>query len=595
MWCPSLLHASLLLCLARQTLQGGVKAHSMSWRRIMPARVGVGIGTKGVNGAHGAMGSRYVNKPLKAGVGHYAVPSPLGVMGYQPLGQGFVPGRFPAYGNPGLYGGNLGTGLPLGHAPANGHGLGHGGNRVYGVNPVTGFAPYAGMGYPAVRPGVSAAELGRLEEAARSQAAQDPKRAKNRALGGPEESGRSTMGTRSGNGFGSEVMSTGSGLKILDPKPKMSSLGPTTRDSSLGQAIGGAPEPSVLTHGERQPQSVGKDKLQKLASAASPAQTARNHGSARPQRRKNKNCGSLYSPNNHRELSSSGMTPRLAPNLARQAPTPDQHRLLSSQDARLQTPTSRIVLSSEQKNPDVPNQQISGTLGKQVSNPQVQESQRNIPLSPETGFSLAQARVQEGNGGAGNYLGGNVAPGSYGPALGQGGYLGAAGKLGAALGQGGYTKGVSTGYANGAGPYGGALAGNGLGYGNGYANPYGAALGTGSYAGQPQVPYGGLSAGLDPAAGKYGGAPPVAASQDPYGGTPLAPARLEGDGGSLYPSQPIGLSGDGSKSASKHGSAYGAPQAGYLAQPLGPSQDALGAKASKYGAGTGPLGVGYRG
>ncbi|XP_051904661.1 acanthoscurrin-1 isoform X4 [Hippocampus zosterae] len=246
MWCPSLLHASLLLCLARETLQGGVKPQSMSWRRIMPARAGVGIGTKGVNGAHGSVGRRYVNKPLKAGVGHYAVPSPLGVMGYQPLGQGFVPGRFPAYGNPGLYGGNLGTGLPLGHAPANGHGLGHGAKRVYGVNPVT------------------------------------------------------------------------------------------------------------------------------------------------------------------------------------------------------------------------------------------------------------------GNGGAGNYLGGNVAPGSYGPALGQGGYLGAAGKLGAALGQGGYTKGVSTGYANGAGPYGGALAGNGLGYGNGYANPYGAALATGSYAGQPQVPYGGLSAGLDPGAGKYG-------------------------------------------------------------------------------------------
>ncbi|XP_051904659.1 fibroin heavy chain isoform X2 [Hippocampus zosterae] len=362
MWCPSLLHASLLLCLARETLQGGVKPQSMSWRRIMPAR-GVGIGTKGVNGAHGSVGRRYVNKPLKAGVGHYAVPSPLGVMGYQPLGQGFVPGRFPAYGNPGLYGGNLGTGLPLGHAPANGHGLGHGAKRVYGVNPVTGFAPYAGMGYPAVRPGVSAAELGPLEEAARSQAAQDQKSAKTRALGGPEEYGRSAMWTGSRKSLGSEVMSTGSGLKILDPKPKMSR--PTTGDSSLGQAVGGAPEPSVLSHGARQPQSVG-------------------------------------------------------------------------------------------------------------------------------------------NGGAGNYLGGNVAPGSYGPALGQGGYLGAAGKLGAALGQGGYTKGVSTGYANGAGPYGGALAGNGLGYGNGYANPYGAALATGSYAGQPQVPYGGLSAGLDPGAGKYG-------------------------------------------------------------------------------------------
>ncbi|XP_077412980.1 uncharacterized protein LOC144043334 isoform X3 [Vanacampus margaritifer] len=336
MWCSALLRTSLLLCLARQTLQRGVKAQGMSWRRIMPAR-GVGIGTKGVNGAHRALGNRYVNKPLKAGNGHYPVPSPLGVGGYQPLGRGVVPGRFPAFGNHGHYGGNLGTGLPLGLTPANGLGLGHGGKHVYGVGPVPGYVPYTNMGYPAVQPGYI--------------------------------------------------------------------------------------------------------------------------------------------------------------------------------------------------------------------------------------------------GGAGNYLGGNLAPGAYGPAP-------------AAVGPGGYTKGpagVST------GGYGGALAGNGLGYGNGYANPYGAALGTGSYAGQPQAPYGGLGAGLDPAAGKYGGAPHVAASQVPYGGAPVAPSRIDGDGGYPYAAQPIGLSGDGSKSASKHGSTYGAPQAGYLPQQLGPSQDALGAKAAKYGAGTGPLGGGYKG
>ncbi|XP_061556860.1 uncharacterized protein LOC133415064 isoform X2 [Phycodurus eques] len=355
MWCPALLlQTSLLLCLARRTLQGGVKAQGVSWRRIMPAR-GVGIGTKGVNAAHGALASRYANKPLKAAIGHYHVPSPLGGGGYRPLGRGVAPARFPAYGTHGLSGANVGTDLPLGLAPANGLGLGRGGKRVYGVGPLPGYAPYAGMGYPAVRPGY----------------------------------------------------------------------------------VGGA-----------------------------------------------------------------------------------------------------------------------------------------------------------GN----NYLGGNLGPGAYGPALGQGGYLGAAGKLGApaALGQGGYTKGpagVSTGYGNGAGRYGGALAGNGLGYGNGYADPYGAALGTGGYAGQPQTPYGGLGGGLDPAAGKYGGASPVAAAQVPYGGAPVAPGRLEGDGGYPYAAQPVGLSGDGSK----RGSAYGAPQTGYVPQQLGPGQDALGAKAAKYGAGTGPLAGGYRG
>ncbi|XP_049601789.1 spidroin-2 [Syngnathus scovelli] len=599
MWWPTLLHASLLACLARQTLQRGLKAQGMSWRRIMPAR-GVGIGTKGVNGPHGALGGRYVNKPLKAGIGHYPVHSSLGVGGYQPLGRGLAPGRVPAYGNHGLYGGNHGAGLPMGLAPSNGLGLGHGGKHAYGVGPVPGFAPYAGMGYPAVRPGVSAPQLGGLEEATHGRAAQDHKRAKTGELavlfGGPEEAARANMGTGSAKSFGPEVVSTGSGVQILDPNTKVSNLGPTTRDFS--QAAGGALDPPVLNHGASHPQAVGKDKLQKAASAASPAQNARGHGSSRPQRRKNKNCGSPFLPSNHREPSGSGMTQRLAPNLAPQVPRPDQYQLLSSRDGRLQAPTSRLVVTPQQKSPDGANGQINGTLGQPVSNPQAQEVQTNIPLSPETRLSLARPEEEGYIGGAGNYHGGNLAPGAYGP--GQGGYVGAAGKLGvpAALGQGGYTKGpagVSTGYANGAGRYAGTPAGNGLGYGNGYANPYGDALGTGSYAGQPQVPYGGLDAGLDPAAGKYGGAPPAAASQGAYGGAPVSPSRHEGDGGYPYAAQPIGLSGDGSKSAGKHGSAFGAPQAGYLPQQLGPSQDALGAKAAKYGAGTGPLGGGYKG
>nr|XP_057904456.1 uncharacterized protein LOC131102852 isoform X7 [Doryrhamphus excisus] len=351
---PALLQVVLLFCLIQQTLQGGIKPQSMSWGRILPAR-GVGIGAKG----GGALGNRYANKPLKAGIGHYPVTSPLGGGGYRPLGLGGVPARLPAgYGNHGVYGAGLGTGLPLGLGPANGLGMGHGGKRgrtshAYGVGPLPGYGPLAGIGYPPVKPGF-------------------------------------------------------------------------------------------------------------------------------------------------------------------------------------------------------------------IANP-------------------------------GNYLGSGLVPGAYGPALGQGAYLGAGEKHGApaAVGQGGYTKGpagVSTGYGSSAAGYLGALSGNGYGYGNGYRNPYGAALGTGGYGGQPQGPYGGLGAGVDPAAGKYGGA----GAQGPYASAPVAPARLEGDGGYPYPAQSLGLSGDGSKSASKHGATYGAPQAGYVPQ-LGASRDALGEQAGKYGAGTGPLASGYKG
>ncbi|XP_077590573.1 uncharacterized protein LOC144208539 [Stigmatopora nigra] len=150
MWCPALLCICLLLCLARPALQGGVKAQGVSWRRIIPAR-GVGIRTKGVNGAPQG---RFLNKPLKAGMGHYPLPSPLGVGGYRPV----VPGRVPVYGTP--YGANLAA---LGLVPANGAALGHANKRlygggggplpVYGVGPVPGYVPYAGQGYPATRPG----------------------------------------------------------------------------------------------------------------------------------------------------------------------------------------------------------------------------------------------------------------------------------------------------------------------------------------------------------------------------------------------------------------------------------------------------------
>ncbi|XP_054615547.1 fibroin heavy chain isoform X2 [Dunckerocampus dactyliophorus] len=622
---PALLQAVLLLCLIQQTLQGGIKPQSMSWGRILPAR-GVGIGAKG----GGALGSRYANKPLKAGIGHYPVTSPLGVGGYRPLGLGGVPARLPGgYGNHGVYGAGLGTGLPLGLGPANGLGLGHGGKRAYGVGPLPGYGPLAGIGYPAVKPGVSAADVGRLEKAA-----QDVKRAKSGALGASFGGPEGTLGVERFNkergsalgpaaselitdSFTPAVLPTGREAKRLDPKLKPSSLGPAIEAQSLGLAVSPAPigravDPSVLkrkmsashgatrpTGGVQTPESVAQDKLRAMAAAAaaSPAQSARGDASSGRQHQKSKNCGSLVN------LGNQGA--RAAP----QAPRPETFSLLPSPDARnnqlarLQGP--RMALAPEQRRLDVlgimaknsNEEKISGTSGTQPSNPQIQEVQRNVPLTPEAGLGVAQAGGQEGFiGSPGNYLGSGLVPGAYGPALGQGAYLGAGGKHGApaALGQGGYTKGpagVSTGYGSSAAGYLGGLSGNGYGYGNGYGNPYGAALSTGGYAGQPQVPYGGLGAGLDPAGGKYGGA---AEAQGPYAGTPVAPARLEGDGGYPYAAQPLGLSGDGSKSSSKHGAAYGAPQAGYVPQ-LGASQDVLGEQASKYGAGTGPLAGGYKG
>ncbi|XP_061906220.1 translation initiation factor IF-2 isoform X2 [Entelurus aequoreus] len=639
MLCPAFLQASLLLCLIEQTLQGGVKPQSVSWGRVVPARgVGIGAKTKGVHGALGALGSRYANKPLKAGIGHYPVTSPLGVGGYRPLGLGNVPARLPSgYGNHGVYGAGLGTGLPLGHGHTNGHGLGHGGKRVYGGVPLTGYGPLPGMGYPAVRPGVSAADVGGLEKVTQGQAAQDGKRAKSGALGAPLGGPEGTLGVERSNkergsalgptapeldtdsGFAPAVLVTGIEAKSLDPK-----LEPNLGAQSLGLAVSPAPaevalDPLILKRkisashgatrpsgGSPKPESVDQDKLRTI-DASSPAQNGRGNQASRLQRWKIINCGSSRNLGHH--------LARAAP----QAPRPETFGLLPAPDAnpltRLRAP--RIILAPEQKRRGVlgiPAQNsnertISGTSSKQPPNPQTQEVQRSsIPLTPQAGLGVGGG--QEGYG-QGNYLGAGLVPGAYGPALGQGAYLGAGGKLGAALGHGGYTKGpagVSTGYGNGAAGYGngaagygngaagygnggagflGAQAGNGYGHGNGYGTPYGAALNTGGYAGQPQVPYGGLGAGLDPSAGKYAGA------QGPYAGAPVASSRLE-DGGYPYAAQPIGLSGDGSKSASKHGAAYGTPQAGY-GQQLGASQDALGQQAGKYGAGTGPLAGGYKG
>ncbi|KAM3598606.1 uncharacterized protein V6R79_020279 [Siganus canaliculatus] len=155
----SLLQTTLLLWLAQQTLQGGVKPQGVSWGRVLPAR-GVGAGVKpGVGGALGALGSRYGTRAMKAGVGRYP-GAHLGAGGYRNLGLGGRAGLKPgAYGPQGGYGANLGTGMGLGHGLPNGYGLGlgQGAKRGYGagLGTVPGYGGVAGLGYPGARPGES--------------------------------------------------------------------------------------------------------------------------------------------------------------------------------------------------------------------------------------------------------------------------------------------------------------------------------------------------------------------------------------------------------------------------------------------------------
>ncbi|XP_053707087.1 spidroin-1 [Synchiropus splendidus] len=185
-------------------------------------------------------------------------------------------------------------------------------------------------------------------------------------------------------------------------------------------------------------------------------------------------------------------------------------------------------------------------------------------------------------GGAGSYLGANPGALGYGAGLTPGGYLGgAAGKQAAAagLGVGSYTQSVR-GYDEGAAGYQGAMDANGYGYGTGYSDGYRAALNSRGYAGQSQGVYGALGTGLEPPGGKYAGA-----GQVPYGGTPMIPSGLEGDGGYQYGPQQLSLTAEGSKGASKQG---------YSVQ-LGAAQAALGEQAGKYNGGNGALANGFKG
>ncbi|XP_015230259.1 PREDICTED: glycine-rich cell wall structural protein 1-like isoform X2 [Cyprinodon variegatus] len=153
----ALLQTSLVLWLAKQTLQGGVRPQNVAYGRALPAR-GVGIGVKpGVTGALGAVGNRYGTKAMKTGIGRYP-GAHLGVGGYRSLGLGGRGGLRPGgYGAHGGYGASLGTGMGLGAGLSNGLGLGlgQGGKRAYGagLGSLPGYGAYPGVGYQGVRPG----------------------------------------------------------------------------------------------------------------------------------------------------------------------------------------------------------------------------------------------------------------------------------------------------------------------------------------------------------------------------------------------------------------------------------------------------------
>ncbi|XP_051244703.1 fibroin heavy chain isoform X3 [Dicentrarchus labrax] len=343
MLAPALLQTSLVLWLAQQTLQGGVKPQTMSWGRVLPAR-GVGIGVKpGAAGALGALGSRYGSKAMKTGIGRYP-----GVGGYRALGLGGRAGLKPGgYGTQGAYGASLGTGMGLGTGYTNGLGLnlGQGGKRVYGAGHGTlpGYGAVAGIGYPGARPGmglgyhtgqrakeqkpgVSTADLGGPKMANLGQAVQDLKREKSRALGpsygkrdrtlGPEipsmrrtnVHGLSAPELQAETGFIS-LLPPGREVKSLDPVVRASSLGPLTpldkqtKGLVVSQAQEGQSyEPMILerrgvashraTLATAQQLPLDKDNIRSLGSASSQVQSARHYDSSSQQNQRTRNCGS---------------------------------------------------------------------------------------------------------------------------------------------------------------------------------------------------------------------------------------------------------------------------------------------------------------
>ncbi|XP_035798678.2 hornerin isoform X2 [Amphiprion ocellaris] len=275
----ALLQTSLVLWLAQQTLQGGVKPQSVSWGRVLPAR-GVGIGVKpGVTGALGALGSRYGSKAMKTGIGRYP-GAHLGVGGYRSLGLGGRAGlKQGGYGTQGAYGASLGPGMALGAGLTNGLGLslGQAGRRVYGagLGTVPGYGGLTGIGYPGARPGVlpeyptgqgakeqkpGAADLIGPELASLGQTVRDHKREMSRALGhsyGKQDRmlGPEIPNMRRSSVFGPTVpeLHAGREVKSLDPIVQSPHLGtPLDKQSEIlslavSQAQGGQThDPSIF-------------------------------------------------------------------------------------------------------------------------------------------------------------------------------------------------------------------------------------------------------------------------------------------------------------------------------------------------------------
>ncbi|XP_047428558.1 keratin, type I cytoskeletal 9 isoform X2 [Mugil cephalus] len=324
----ALLQTSLVLWLAQQTLQGGVKPQGVSWGRVLPAR-GVGIGVKpGVGGALGALGSRYGSKAMKSGPGQYP-GAQHGVGGYGALGLGGRAGlKQGGYGNQGPYGASLGT--------ANGLGLGYGqGGKPYGAGHgnLPAYGPLAGIGHPGARPGVfpgyptgkgatkhkpgvSSADLGGPEMASLGRAAQDLKREKFRALGDLYRKQEGRLGPempnmRRINILGPTVpeLHAEREAKSIDPLIHSPSLGPTTpldgkmhglsvsqaqgvksNDPAVSRRKGTVSHEAAMATGSVQTQMpVDKDNIRSLGAASSRVQNAGDHRSSIQQAQ---NCAS---------------------------------------------------------------------------------------------------------------------------------------------------------------------------------------------------------------------------------------------------------------------------------------------------------------
>ncbi|XP_028267953.1 fibroin heavy chain [Parambassis ranga] len=533
----ALLQTSLVLWLAQQTLQGGVKPQSVSWGRVLPARV---------TGALGALGSRYGSKAMKTGIGRYA-GAQLGVGGYRSLGLG---------GRTGLKQGGYGTQGAYVHQPARfvslgtecrsgvdlptdlGLGLGQGGKRAYGagLGTLPGYGALGGTGYPGARPGVTAADLGGPEMASLGQAVEDLKREKSRGLGHSYGSQGRALGLemplmRRSSGPNVPELHAGKEVKSLDPLVQSSSLGPTTpldRSKLLGLAVsqaqgGGEPkikgtvshEAALAGGGARRQLPVETDNVRSLGSASPRVQSARDYDSSIQRIQGGKDCGSridLSEISRYEPLGSETQrTQSLMPHLGEKskhlggetAPAQGEtFRLPLSQDRDIfSTPQGgRQYLSAAAERQGVKGLVAKGTNGLQIRGTVTVESRSHGPTNRQMQGGLIPAASGTQSLGIASIRGGQEVPGFTADGqdaklLSQGdvkrskglhipeqtgrntqatSYIGGAGNyLGASLGAGGYGAGL------GQGAYLGSTPGKLGGYGEGATGYLGAMAGNG--------------------------------------------------------------------------------------------------------------------